>query len=119
MSFEYPQHKFWMRNKENSFPIPTFIWRPDCILEQVYYFLHKPGPIAQLVASPIKDPDFAILILAQSHSFVEINYVFFYGHSPSCANSRKVGVRCKGKYVHNVLINRLVKLAQEKVWLGY
>ena len=27
-SFEYPQHMFWMRNKENSFPIRTLIWRP-------------------------------------------------------------------------------------------
>ena len=27
-SFEYPQHMFWMRNKEISFPICTLIWRP-------------------------------------------------------------------------------------------
>ena len=27
-SFEYPQHMLWMRNEENSFPIPTLIWRP-------------------------------------------------------------------------------------------
>ena len=27
-SFEYPQHMFWMRNKENSFPLRTLIWRP-------------------------------------------------------------------------------------------
>ena len=27
-SFEYPQHMFWMRNKENNFPIHTLIWRP-------------------------------------------------------------------------------------------
>ena len=27
-SFEYPQHMFWMRNKENSFPICTLIWSP-------------------------------------------------------------------------------------------
>ena len=27
-SFEYPQHKFWRRNKENNFPIRTLIWRP-------------------------------------------------------------------------------------------
>ena len=26
--FEYPQHMFWMRNKENNFPICTLIWRP-------------------------------------------------------------------------------------------
>ena len=28
-TFEYPQHMFWMRNKENSYPIHTLIWRPD------------------------------------------------------------------------------------------
>ena len=28
-SFEYPQHMFWMRNKENDFPIHTLIWRPE------------------------------------------------------------------------------------------
>ena len=28
-SFEYPQHMFWMRNKESYFPISTRIWRPD------------------------------------------------------------------------------------------
>ena len=28
-SFEYPQHMFCMRNKENSFPIRTLIWRPE------------------------------------------------------------------------------------------
>ena len=27
-SFEYPPHMFWMRNKENSFPIHTLIWSP-------------------------------------------------------------------------------------------
>ena len=27
-------------------------------------------------------------------------------------------VSYKGKYVHEVLVNHLVKLAQEKVWLG-
>ena len=32
--------------------------------------------------------------------------------------SRKVVVSYKQKYVHEVLVNYLVKLAQEKVWLG-
>ena len=27
-SFEYTQRMFWMRNKENNFPIRTLIWRP-------------------------------------------------------------------------------------------
>ena len=33
-------------------------------------------------------------------------------------HSRKVVVSYKGKYVHEVLINRLFKLVQEKVGLG-
>ena len=32
--------------------------------------------------------------------------------------SRRVAVSYKRKYVHEVLVNCLVKLAQEKVWLG-
>ena len=31
-SFEYPQHVFWMRNKENSFPIRTLIRRPELFM---------------------------------------------------------------------------------------
>ena len=34
------------------------------------------------------------------------------------ADSRKVVVSYMGNYVHKVLLNRLVKLSQEKVWLG-
>ena len=38
----------------------------------------------------------------------------FYGQNPSCPDSRRVVV----SYVHKVLVNSLVKLAQEKVWRG-
>ena len=41
----------------------------------------------------------------------------FYGHSPPSADSRRVGVSYKRKYVHKVLVNRFVKLSQEKTWL--
>ena len=41
-----------------------------------------------------------------------------YGHSPSSPDSRRVVVSYKLKYLHKVLDNCLVKLAQEKVWLG-
>ena len=34
------------------------------------------------------------------------------------ADSRKVVVSYKRKFVHEVLVNGLVKLVQEKVWLG-
>ena len=38
----------------------------------------------------------------------------FYGHSPSSTDSRMAGVSNKGKYVHEVLANHSVKLAQDK-----
>ena len=49
---------------------------------------------------------------ARSHTFMEIDHeIIFYGHSPS--------FRCyKQKYVHEVLVNCLDKLDQEKMWLG-
>ena len=34
------------------------------------------------------------------------------------ADSRRGVVSYKGKYVHEVLVNHLVKLVQAKVWLG-
>ena len=44
-------------------------------------------------------------------------YGNFYGHSPS-ADSRRLVFINKRTYVHKVLVYCLVKLAQEKVWLG-
>ena len=56
----------------------------------------------------------------RSHTFVEINHEII---SPAIllpsADSRRVFVSYKRKYVHLVLVNRLVKLAQKtNVWLG-
>ena len=44
-SFEYPPHMFWMRNKENNFPIHTFIWRPgfnviDDVIHKLQYHVY-------------------------------------------------------------------------------
>ena len=54
------------------------------------------------------------LILAQSHTFFKIDHAInsMVILLPS-ANSRRVVVSYKRKYVHEVLVNRLVKLAQE------
>ena len=58
------------------------------------------------------------LILAQSHIFVEIDHeIISMVILLLFADSRFV-VSYKRKYVHEVLVNRLVKLAQEQVWLG-
>ena len=40
--FEYPHHMFWMRNKENKFPIHTLFWRPgDAKIKNI------PGPASE------------------------------------------------------------------------
>ena len=44
------------------------------------------------------------------------SYTDLNGHSPPSTDSRRVGISYKRKYVHEVLVNRLIKLAQEKVW---
>ena len=43
---------------------------------------------------------------------------YFLGPFSSFADSRRVGVSYKRKDVHKVLVDHLVKLAQEKVWLS-
>ena len=56
----------------------------------------------------------------RSHTFVEIKHEIIYPAIllPS-ADSRRVVVSYKRKYVHVVLVNRLVKPAQKtNVWLG-
>ena len=54
------------------------------------------------------DPGVVSLIPARSHTFMEID------HYPPSADSRRVVVSYNRKYVHEVLDNGLVKLAQEK-----
>ena len=39
-------------------------------------------------------------------------------YTPPLIHSRRVVVSYKQKYVHKLLVNRLFKPAQEKVWLG-
>ena len=64
-----------------------------------------PGLVVHLVMCLTSDSGVTSLIPAMSHTFVEID-------------SRRVVVSYKRKYVHKVLVNRLVKLAQKKVWSG-
>ena len=61
------------------------------------------------------DPGVASLIPARSHTFVEIDHeIISTAILLPSADSRRVVVSYKRKYVHEVLVNRLVKLAQEK-----
>ena len=66
------------------------------------------------------DPGVASSIPVRSHTFVEIDHEMISTvillHF---ADSFKEGfVSYKRKYVHELLVNRLFKPAQEKVWLG-
>ena len=67
-------------------------------------------PVMRLTA----DPGVASLIPAHYHTIVEIDHeILSMGALPSTV-SRRVVVSYKPKYVHNLLVNCLVKLAQEK-----
>ena len=66
------------------------------------------------------DPGVASSIPARSHTLVEIDHEIFSTVIllPSADLSRRVVVSYKRKFVHKLLVNRLFKPAQEKVWLG-
>ena len=53
-------------------------------------------------------------IPARSHTFVEIDHEIISTDILPSADSRRVVVSYKQKYVHKILVNHLVKLAQEK-----
>ena len=81
----------------------------------------QPGHIVQSVTCLISDtclaadPGVTSSIPPRSHTFMEIDHeiisttIFLH-----CADSVWVVVSYKRKYVHEVLVNSLVKLAQEK-----
>ena len=83
---------------------------------------HNFQPEAQLVESLIADPGVVSLILAQSHTFVEIDHheINFYGLAPPSADSRRVDVSYKRhimrgvaslqlKYVHARAYSHMLK----------
>ena len=86
----------------------------------------SPGRVVQSVTclatdvSLTADPGVTSSIPARSHTFLEIDHEYFLWSFSSLPlnHSRRVVVRYKRKYVHEVLVNCLFKLAQEKVWLG-
>ena len=65
---------------------------------------------------------FASSIPAQSHNFMEIDHkIISMAKLLPSADSKRVVVSYKRKYLHEVLVNLLVKnakLARKKVWLG-
>ena len=77
-------------------------------------FVFLPGRIAQSVICLTADPGAASSILAQSHTLVEIDQeIISTAILLPSADSRRVVVSYKRKYVHKVLVNCLVKLAKE------
>ena len=66
------------------------------------------------------DPGVASSIPVRSHSFVEIDHEMISTVILllPLIHSRRVVVSYKRKFVHELLVNRLFKPAQEKVWLG-
>ena len=59
-----------------------------------------------------------ILIQDQSHTFVEIDHDLMYMVFHSLPlNQEGIVVGFKGKYVHKILVNCLLKPVQAKVWL--
>ena len=85
-----------------------------------------PGRVAQSVtclasdACLTADPGVVSSIPVRSHTFVEIDHEIISTVILllPLIHSRRVVVSYKRKYVHELLVNRLFKPAQEKVWLG-
>ena len=66
------------------------------------------------------DPGVASSILARYHTFVEIDHEIISTVIllPSADLFKKGCCQLQRKYVHKLLVNRLLKPAQEKVWLS-
>ena len=85
-----------------------------------------PGRVAQSVtclatdACLTADPGVASSIPARYHTFVEIDHEIISTVILllPLIYSRRVVVSYKRVYVHKLLVNRLLKPAQEKVWLS-
>ena len=131
-SFEYPQHMLCLRNKINVELLHRILGHCKCLIEYCSkHILHHcinarynvpqisqklgTGHRAQSVTCLSAYPGIVSSIRVRSHTFVEIDHeiISMTILLPS-ADSRRVVVSYKWKYVHKVLVNRLVKLAQEK-----
>ena len=115
-------------NQSKSVPANKDQFKPynSChfILTRIY--LYALGRIAQSVtclatdACLTADPGVASSIPARYHTFVEIDHEIISTVILllPLIYSRRVVVSYKRKYVHKLLVNGLLKPAQEKVWLS-
>ena len=91
-----------------------------------FHITWRLGRTAQLVmclatdACLTADPGVASSIPDRSHTFAEIDHEIISTVILLLLliHSRRAVVSYKRKYVHKLLVNRLFKPAQEKVWLG-
>ena len=80
--------------------------------QENHHKMHCTGPI-------VISPTIASRILARSHTLAEIDLEIMSKVIPLLLlNQRRVPLSNKRKYVHEVLVNYLVKPAHEKMWLG-
>ena len=102
------------------------LFESNCIILRHDHTLYLPGRVAQSEtclatdACLTADPGVASSIPAQSHTFVEIDHEIISTVIllPSADSFKKGCCQLQEKYVHKLLVNRLFKPAQEKVWLG-
>ena len=79
------------------------------MLKIILHNVYTPSPVAQLVANPTVDPGIADSP-AQPHTFMEFDHEII---SMVILLLTQIQERLMSKYVHEVLVNRFVK-----VWLG-
>ena len=99
-----------------------FTFSFDVVTFSPFYFDYMPGRVAQLVtclatyACLTADQGVASSIPVRSHTFVEIDHEMISTVILllPLIHSRRVVVSYKRKYVHELLVNRLFKPAQEK-----
>ena len=92
-------------------------------LDRVYVLIKSDptrttGPCRAVSYVSPADPGVLSMIQARSHFFVKIDHEIIFTAILPSADSRRVVVSYKRKYVHQVLVNCLVKLIQEKSMAG-
>ena len=99
-------------DKPQALASGLFYVRVDSHDKTILYHLHQ--------CRPCTYPGVASSIPVRSHTFVEIDHEIISTVILllPLIYSRRVVVSYKRKYVHELLVNRLFKPAQEKVWLG-
>ena len=126
-AFDTIDHRTLLHRLEHMFGIAgkPLEWMSS-YLSGRYQTVTIDGRVAQSVtclatnACLTADPGVASSIPVRPHTFVEIDHEMISTVILllPLIYSRRVVVSYKRKYVHELLVNRLFKPAQEKVWLG-